>query len=150
MIAVDHDDPGIAIRIDGVVGETDFIALASRVDDKVVVEVEEEAGGVLVVDFSSTVRFVLRDYLAAIFLRLEEIKIFSSFQKSMTYAYELILLSSIFQEDAITSDIARRHQQMLAKTSLDAHILARDLLQVELMSAALTQVGIALADSEVA
>jgi hypothetical protein len=37
MIAVHHEDLSVAVGVDRVIGESDFVALASRVDDKVVV-----------------------------------------------------------------------------------------------------------------
>jgi hypothetical protein len=51
-----------------VVGEADFVALSSRVDDKVVVEVEEETAGILVVHLAATIGLVLADDFAAVFL----------------------------------------------------------------------------------
>lgn len=68
MIAVYHDDLCIAVGIYRMICEANFVALASRVDDKVIVEIEQEAARVLIVDFSTTIGFVLRDDFTAIFL----------------------------------------------------------------------------------
>lgn len=69
MVAVHHDDFGVAVGVDRVIGEADFVAFAGRVDDEVVVEVEEEAAGVFVVDFAAPIGLVLRNYFTAIFLK---------------------------------------------------------------------------------
>jgi len=114
------------------IGESDFVSLACCVDNEVVVQIEKKAARILVVDLPATIRLILRNYLAAIF------------------ADKFILLSAVFKEDSPSGDVTRCHQEMLSQATLNAHVLARHLCQVELMRAALTQVGIAFTDRQVA
>lgn len=48
--------------------EANLVAFASCVDDKVIVEIEQEAACVFIVDFATTIGFVLRDDFTAVFL----------------------------------------------------------------------------------
>lgn len=42
MVAVDFEDFGVAIRINGMIGETNFVAFSRSIDDELVVEVEKK------------------------------------------------------------------------------------------------------------
>lgn len=59
MVTVYHDDLCIAVGIDGMVGEADFVSFSGGINNKIVVEIEKEAARVLVVDFSATISLVL-------------------------------------------------------------------------------------------
>ena len=60
VVAVHLQHFGLAVGIDGVVGEPDLVALPRGVHDELVVEVEEEGTHVLVVNLSTTVSLLLR------------------------------------------------------------------------------------------
>ena len=66
MITVHHHDFGVTIRVDGVVGETDFVSLTGGVDDVLVVQVEEEGAHGFVVNFTTSLRLVLGDEFTAV------------------------------------------------------------------------------------
>lgn len=72
MVAVHHNHFGVAIRVDRVISEADFVPLPSRIDDEIVVQVEQKAARVLVVDLAASIGLVLRDYFTAIFLRVKQ------------------------------------------------------------------------------
>ena len=118
VVAVDHDDAGRTVRVDGVIGETNLVSLSGSVDDVVlrtrkisddqkgrvdaddtasthVVEVEQEGAGVLVVHLAAPVGLVLRDHLAAVL------------------GNELVLLRRILEKDAPAGNVGRREQQAL-------------------------------------
>ena len=95
VVAVNHHNFGGAIRIHRMIGETNFVAFARGVHHEIVVEVEEEAAHVLVVNFAAPIGLVLRDDFAAIFRD------------------ELVFLGRFFQVDAPTGDVGRRQQKML-------------------------------------
>ena len=59
MVAVDHDYLRVAVWIDGMICEANFVSFARCVHHEVVVEIEQEAASVLVVDLATTVCFVL-------------------------------------------------------------------------------------------
>lgn len=84
VIPVDHLDPGVAVGIAGMIGETDLVPHSRRIHREIcakpsksangatlihpmvvitVVEVEEEGALLLVVHFPSTVRLILGDDL---------------------------------------------------------------------------------------
>jgi len=87
MISVDHHYLRLAIRVNRVICETNFVTFSRGVDYEVVVEVEEEGTGVLVVDFASPVRLVLGDDLAAIL------------------GYELVLRHTLFEKYSPSSNV---------------------------------------------
>ena len=101
VVAVHLQHFGLAVGIDGVVGEPDLVALPRGVHDELVVEVEEEGAHVLVVHLSSPVRLVLGDDLAAIL------------------GDKLVLVGKVFDEDAPAGNVGRGHEQFLAKAPLD-------------------------------
>lgn len=147
VIAVDHYHFRVAVGIDRMVGEADFVPFARGVDHKIIVQVEEEAAGVFVVDFSSSIGLVLGDYFTAVFLYKKcEYKRSTMNETKETYADEFVLLSSILEEDAPAGYIAWGHQQMLSQSTLHANVLACHLGQLELVSAALAQVWIAFSN----
>ena len=114
MVPIDHDDLRVAVRIDRVVRKSNFVSLSCGVNDKIVVQVEEKAASVFVVNFSTSIGFVLRNYFTAVFLLVElKIKRNFDFIAFLTYANEFIFLRSIFEENSPTGDIAWCHQQML-------------------------------------
>lgn len=67
VVASDKDNAWSEVRVFVVVvGELDLGSVSGGVDDEVVVEVEEKRGVDLVVYFPSSIRFVVRNELAAI------------------------------------------------------------------------------------
>ena len=61
VITIYFEDLSVAIRIDRMVGETDFVPFSGGVDHKLVVQVEKERAHVFVINLSSAVSFFLAD-----------------------------------------------------------------------------------------
>ena len=113
------------------IGKSDFVPLSCSVNYILVIEIEQEAAHVLVIDLSSPVGLVLGDDLPAIF------------------RYELVLAGKVLDKDTPSSNIRGRHEKLLAEPSLDHDVPAGDLGHVPLVRAAAgTQVGIALPDGQ--
>lgn len=92
--------------------KADFVPLSCGIHNKVVVQVEKEARHVFVVNPSTSVCFILRDQLSAVFRD------------------EFILLNRLFDERAPPSNIRGSQKQVLFQASLDATVLAGDYFTV--------------------
>lgn len=68
MITVDHNHFGVTIRVDRVISEANFISFTCGVDNKFIIQVEQETASILVVNLSSSICFLLRNDFSAIFL----------------------------------------------------------------------------------
>lgn len=88
--------------------EADFVPLTRGIHNKVIVQVEEEARHVFVIDPPASVCLILGDQLSAVFRD------------------ELILLNRLFDEGAPSCDIGWSQKQVLFQASLDAAVLAGD------------------------
>ena len=67
MITIDFQNFSITIRIDGVIGKSDFVAFPRRIYDELVVQVEQKRAHVLIIDFSSAIGLFLTDNFPAVF-----------------------------------------------------------------------------------
>ena len=113
------------------VGESYFVAFTRGIDHEVVVEVEQEAAHVLVVDLTASIRLVLGDYLATVLVD------------------EIVLLARLLHEDAPPRHVRRRQQQMLAQPPLDAAVLAQDFVVIQLICATgEAEIGVTLPDGQ--
>lgn len=59
MIAVNHHDLCVAIGIDRMVCEANFISLPCSVNNEIIVQIEQKTAHVLVVDLSATICLIL-------------------------------------------------------------------------------------------
>lgn len=108
MIAVDHHNFGVAIRINGMIGEAYFVSFSRSIDNEIVVEIEEKAAHVFVVNFSTTIGLILANYFAAIF------------------GYEFVFASRIFEENSPACYVRRRHQKMFVCKEIKKLTILRD------------------------
>jgi len=106
VISIHHNHLRVTIWINGMIGKSDFVSLACGIHNEVVIQIEEKAARIFVVDLPTSVSFILCDYFTAIF------------------ANEFILLSSVLEEDSPASDITWSHQKMFSQSALNADILA--------------------------
>ena len=115
MVPVHLQHLGVTIRIDGVVGKADLVALPRGINHKLIVQVEEERAHVLVVNFAAAISLVLGDDFPAV-LR-----------------YEFVFGGSVSDEDAPSGDIRGRHEEALPETPLHRYISASNLGHVVLV-----------------
>lgn len=66
VIPINHHHFCIAVGVHRVVGKSDLVSFPCRINNKVVVKVEEEAAHVFVIDFASAICLILRDDLPAV------------------------------------------------------------------------------------
>lgn len=134
VIPIYHHYFCIAIGVNRMICKSDLVSFPGCVNNKIIVQVEEETAHVFVIDFASTIRLILRDDLSAV---LRD---------------ELVLLHWLLYEDAPASNIRRSQQEVLLGPSLDAAVLAGDVLAVPVVGGAAGQaeVGVTLAHGQVA
>jgi len=131
MITIDHQNFGATIGVDGMIGKADLISLSCGINNIFIVEIEKEAAHVFVINFPSSVCFILRDNLSTIFRN------------------ELVLVGKIFDEDSPAGNIRGSHQQLLPQPALNHHVTAGDLGHVVLVRpTARAQVGVTLTHGE--
>jgi len=94
MVAGDHHYLGIAVGINGMVGEPNLVALSGRIHNKIVVQIEEERAHVLVIDFATAIGLVLGNDLPTVL------------------GDELILLGALLEEDAPAGNVRGSHEQV--------------------------------------
>lgn len=95
VVAIHHNHFCVAIRVDRVISEADFVSFPSRVNDKIIVQIEQKAARVLVVDLAATISLVLRNYFSAIFLSSNKMLIRRR-KSSQSDAKTLTLMNSFF------------------------------------------------------
>jgi hypothetical protein len=66
MIPIDHHNLGITIRIYRVISEPNLVPLPGRIHHKIIIQIEEETARVFIVNFSTTIGFLLGYNFSAI------------------------------------------------------------------------------------
>lgn len=66
MIPVHHDHFGITVGVHRMVGKSNFVSFPCSIHYKIVVQVEKEAGHILVIDLPSSISLILRDELTTV------------------------------------------------------------------------------------
>lgn len=115
MISIHHDHFSIAVGVHRMVCKSNFVSFPGCIHYKIIVEVEEEAGHVFVIDFPSSISLILRDKLTTIFRN------------------EFVLLHRLLNEGAPSGHIRGGQQQVLLEATLDATVLAGDHLAVPVL-----------------
>lgn len=112
VITINHDNFRITVWVDRVVGKPYFIPFSSGIHYKVVVQVEQKAGHVLVIDSAPPVCFILGNKLSTV---LRD---------------KLVLLDRLFDKCTPPCNIRWCQEQVLLESSLDAAVFAGDLFAV--------------------
>lgn len=95
--------------------KANFVSFPGSIHYKIIVEVEEEAGHIFIIDLPSPISLILRDELTTIFRN------------------EFILLHRLLDEGAPSGHIGRGQQQVLFEATLDAAVFARHHLAVPVL-----------------